>query len=207
MDYKDAISKLEKSGVLVKDGEAVDVSATLEKGRELAGDNHNISFEIRIKNPLGGPIQDGLLEMVASQLHDVMGVSILNTSMEEPDLLDDLERQEALGVETTRASFSVDKDKQLPNGMVDFSKGDGQPLFTVNLGIINTVGLDEDILKRISDYTKSSMEENVPLFGVEKTQLHVSRADKDFRHALEVVYDSAREMPLKNDISNRRKMH
>ena len=207
MDYKDAINKLEKSGVLVKDGEAVDVYATLEKGSKLAGDNHNISLDVRILSELGGPVPSGMLEMVATQIHQTMEVAVLKAGQENPELMSDLEREVVSGVPLTKSAFSVPKEKHLASGLIDFSQGDAQPVFTVDLGIINTLGMDESILRSIGDEVKRSMESNAPIFSIDETRLHVSGADKDFRHALEAVYDSAREVPPKNDISNRRKMH
>lgn len=194
MDFNGAIAELEKQGLLVKDGPTVDVMATMNKSKQKAGDNHLLSFDILFKEELGGPIPEGLVDLVGQQLGDLLQISIMKLREENPGFAKDLDLAIDSGRKLIRGGIRLSEEKQAAGGMIDFSKGDGRAFFSVDLGISNEVALDGDMLNYLADSVKNSMTKSTKMFGFEDTRIHVSATDKNLIPALDVLMKSAQSM-------------
>ncbi len=206
MNYDDAVKTLEQQGLLVKDGGAVDAYETLQRAKEQAGDNHMISLDVRVNAPIGGPVPVGLVKMVAEQLSDTLGVEMVKLGEVNETLSNDLKRAVNNGQILTRTGVGVSEGKSLGD-FIDFSLGDGKPVFTVDLGIANVLGMDDKLLGAIADGIKSSMENNAKMFSVDDTRLHVSPTDKNVIPALETLLRSAQDETPDDDMTRRRTMN
>mgnify|MGYP000023475125 CR=1 FL=1 len=206
MNYDDAVKTLEQQGLLVKDGGAVDAYETLQRAKEQAGDNHMISLDVRVNAPVGGPIPVGLVSMVAEQLSDVFELEIAKLGRDNTAFADDVREAISRSQILTRTAFSVGEGKGLGD-FIDFNRGDGEPVFTVDMGLANVVGINEEMLTTIADGIKASMERNAKMFSVDDTRLHVSPTDKNVMPALETLLRSAQDETPDDDMTRRRTMN
>lgn len=82
--------------------------------------------------------------------------------------------------------FSVGEGKGFGD-FIDFNCGDGEFVFMVDMGLVNVVGINEEMLIMIVDGIKVLMERNVKMFSVDDMWLYVLLMDKNVMLVLEML--------------------